>query len=450
MSMSGLRILCAAVARLRGARGGAALLLAAALGGVPAAAATGETVDLTSQAVRDSASFLIATPAASPTAVCLVDTGVDQSPDTTAVVATMALSGASTDQSPTLHGTLMAMFMGAARNGYGMVGLWPAVRVVSVRASLDGSDTFTAAGFINGVKRCDAIASTYDIKVIELALSSTDSLTDSEAAALQDAIGQARSAGITVVAAAGNTGGPLGTPANFPGVLSVGAADASNARCSFSASGATLLAAGCALDGADPANGTPETGMQGTSQASAITASAIDALESYRPDLGPDAITALLTSTAMSTPAGALLNVAAAFRAAGLGSVVDRGAAAAPTTSTAAAPAAPTPAPPNLTMPSSPLPAPRLLVRVHGRHQHETLTIVVTNRPHGALMRLRVYLPRRGEFARPIIKRSTSRMRITLHVAAWTRIAAQFVDPRGVHPPSRLATVASSAIRSRR
>lgn len=444
-----MRVVGAAVTHLPRPRSGAALLLAVALAIVPAAAANAETVDLTSQAVRDGASFLIATPAAAPTAVCLVDTGVDGNADTTAVVATMALSGSSSDQSPTRHGTLMAMFMGADRNGWGMVGLWPAVRIVSVRASLDGSDTFTAAGFINGVKRCEAVASTYDVKVIELALSSTDSLTDSEAAALGDAIAQARSGGVTVVAAAGNTGGSLGTPANFPGVLSVGAADPSGALCSFSASGATLLAAGCDLDGADPATGTPETGMQGTSQASAITAAAVDALESYRPDLGPDAVADLLSSTATSTPGGRLLNVAAAFRAVGLGSVVDRGAAAAPTTSAAAAPTVPTT---TLPLPHTPtrmsrLPTPRLRVRVHRRHRGDTLTIVVTNRPHGSLMRLRIYLPRRGEFGRPTVQRSTSATRITLQVGAWTRIAARFVDPHGDRPPSRLTTIASSAVR---
>src|SRR5262249_46725128 len=158
----------------------------------------------------------------------------------------VALEGDVADQSPTAHGTRMAMFIGAAANGWGMVGIWPYARIVSVRANLAGRDAFTPAGFNFGIRQCDVDAPRYGTKVVLLALSSEGSLTSDEATALNGTINTARAHGLSVVVAAGNNDGrPPGIPANIAGALSVGATETGTGDlCAFSASGAQLLAPG--------------------------------------------------------------------------------------------------------------------------------------------------------------------------------------------------------------
>src|SRR3954470_2898175 len=130
-----------------------ATLTALALTGAPPADAEYKTT--TSQAVAAHAEWL---PYAPPppngaAAVCLVDTGVDLNPDTASnVIARIALDGGDpSDLSDSKHGTQMAMVMGAPMNDWGMVGFWPGVRIVSVRASKPGEASFGFLGYRNGL-----------------------------------------------------------------------------------------------------------------------------------------------------------------------------------------------------------------------------------------------------------------------------------------------------------
>ena len=142
--------------------------------------------------------------------------------------------------------------------------------------------------------------------------------------------------GVAVVAAAGNDdGGAVAYPAAYPSVLSVGATDTeSGALCPFSnrGPGLRLLAPGCGLDGADPGAGAPDSNYwQGTSESSAIAAAALAALDSYRPGLSPASSEEIITGAA-----GGVLNIAQAFRNAGLASIVAGGEAATPGASASA------------------------------------------------------------------------------------------------------------------
>ena len=108
-----------------------------------ASSAAAEPIEITAQAKAAKAEFLLrAAPPGAAATICLVDTGVNVNADTTGVVARMAMTGATSDQSPSLHGTQMAMFLGAPSNGFGMVGLWPSARVFSVRANEAGQDAY--------------------------------------------------------------------------------------------------------------------------------------------------------------------------------------------------------------------------------------------------------------------------------------------------------------------
>ncbi len=68
-------------------------------------------------------------------ALCLVDTGVNPTPDTTPglVFATALDGGIATDVDPLLHGTIDAAI--AAGAGHGVLGAWPQLKPVSVRAT---------------------------------------------------------------------------------------------------------------------------------------------------------------------------------------------------------------------------------------------------------------------------------------------------------------------------
>jgi hypothetical protein len=393
----------------------------------PAAA---EQVEITAQARAARAAFLLgATPPGPPVAVCMVDTGVNVTPDTTAVVARLALEGEVTDRSPTLHGTQIAAFIGASRNQYGMVGLWPTARIVSVQANVANEDRFRAADYVRGIKLCKDAAVAYGIKVIVLALASPFDVSEEAQIEFDDAVSSARASGISVIAAAGNTaGGGVGTPASLPGILSVGAADATGTRCGFSASGAAILAPGCGIDGAEPSTGTPTSTQQGTSVAAAVTAASLAALRTWRPDLAPDAAERVLVETASS---GAL-DLTRAFTAIGFPPPGE------PTSPQGAPQATPTPTAVAPKQAKRRLPKPRFSVRMRGAAGRRIVVIEARNRPSRTRLKVEIYV-RRGGKARRIAVSTRPSSKIEIRARSWQRVTARFSDPTGTWLPSRTA-----------
>lgn len=292
---------------------------------------------VTAQAQAANAAFLAYAPAppAGPGALCLVDTGVSGNADTApGLVSATALEeeGSGADVDPQGHGTTMAMIAGAA--GVGMIGAWPQIKIVSVRATgapAPGQEpTFEFDDYWEGIQQCLEQASRH-IDAIDLSLSSTIPPSPDQAEKLHTAVAEASASNIAIVAAAGNTPGAVQEPAAQPGILAVGAftaqpdqisATAIGAVCSFSANqGLTFFAPGCGLDEAEPFTDKPICCGNGTSQASSFTGAVLVALMSYAPTLSYSAAEQLLVSTATDGD----LNVAAAFDAAGLASVVEAG-----------------------------------------------------------------------------------------------------------------------------
>jgi serine protease len=123
------------------------------------------------------------------------------------------------------HGTKVAGVIGAVtNNGIGVAGIAPVSTLLPVRAvgKCTGrvSDVVGAILWAAGIGvQVDAgtIASSPAANIINLSLSGPTACTKTE----QDAVNQAIGAGVLIVAAAGNEGGPLGAPANCSGVLSV-------------------------------------------------------------------------------------------------------------------------------------------------------------------------------------------------------------------------------------
>jgi Subtilase family len=300
-------------------------------------AADAATPVVTAQALAANAAFLAYAPppAGGSGALCLVDTGVNVNPDTQQeLVSASAVDGGSgNDVDPNGHGTTMAMIAGAA--GAGMIGAWPQIKIVSVRATdtpTPGQEpAFQFDDYWKGITRCATLANTYKIHAIDLALSSTIAPSPDQAQEFANAVAQAHGQNVAVLAAAGNQPGTVEEPAAQPGVFAVGASTAQSdslsagavgSPCGFSATqGLTFFAPGCGVDEANPFTDQPTCCGNGTSQASAFAAAVLVALMSYDPTLSYTTAEQLLVSTATDGN----LNVAAAFQAAGLGAIVTQG-----------------------------------------------------------------------------------------------------------------------------
>jgi hypothetical protein len=406
---------------------------------------------VTAQAMADDGAFLVYAPApARPAGLCLIDTGVNENPDTesTVIERTAIDGGTGEDVSPDQHGTILAMLAAgpALANGWGVIGTAPnAIKIVSVRILEPGQSTFPFSYYTDGITTCLQREQKDDIKVINLSLGNTETPTSQEYEALANAIHKAEDHGVAVVAAAGNDdGGPLDYPAAYPFVLSVGASDtATGELCAFSNRGAGLrmTAPGCDLDGADPLTGAENYNYsQGSSEASDIDSAALGALRAYLPELS-----ATTAEEDLTHAAGGALNIAQAFRDAGLGAIVAAGEAAEPHTPPATSmpsPATQSKAPAANTTTAIPallgrLAAPRAKLARHDGH----LELLLEDRPSGTRVQARLLGYRRGS-RRPVVLRTLSGCRSTIAVGQGTiEIAVRYTDPQDIDRSSPWVTI---------
>jgi hypothetical protein len=118
-------------------RAGVALATVLGAGIVATAPTLAATPAVTTQALAADAAFLAyaPAPAGGAGALCLVDTGVDVNPDTQGRpdLGDRGRRRHGNDVDPDEHGTTMAMIAGGA--GHGMIGAWPQIKIVSVRAT---------------------------------------------------------------------------------------------------------------------------------------------------------------------------------------------------------------------------------------------------------------------------------------------------------------------------
>ncbi len=422
---------------------------------LPAARAGAET-GVTAQAAADNGAFLpYAPPPAQLAGLCLVDTGVNLNPDTEGVVVerTALDGGSGNDVSSTLHGTVLAMMAGAPANGWGMIGTAPrAVQIVSVRILEPGHTTFPFSAYATGIDACLRVRSHYDVRVINLSLGTSEAPSGRDYEMLGNAVQEAGDYDVAVVAAAGNDdGGGVEYPAAYPGVLSVGATDTQGGGfCSFSnrGEGLRLLAPGCDLDGAEPTTGVSNYNYwQGTSEASAIAAAALDALDSYQPGLSPEAAAKDLTEADSG-----VLDIAQTFRNAGLGAIVTAGEAATPGANSSPA-SSPQPVTPLTAMPlTRPFRRPQARLK---RVKHR-LVLALSGRPSEAQVQVR-YLGRRGRSRRLRVLRTLQGAftSLTLPTSGVVEVSVRYTDPYDVERASpwttlRLPASAGTAGKARR
>jgi subtilisin family serine protease len=225
-----------------------------------------------------------------------------------------------------MHGTRMAFVGSAPINGWGAVGFWPGARIVSIRAMPRETTGFAFQTYADAVFMCATWRTSFNVVAINVSLACACEPSSSERSILADRITRAHANGISVVAAAGNDAGEIGSPADEEGVLAIGANDDRGDLCAFSARGAelALTAPGCSIDMANPVNGEPWTDYSGGTSAASMTASTVLALlRSYRPELDREHAEEFILSSNRADARGRALDVEAIFRAAGLGALVD-------------------------------------------------------------------------------------------------------------------------------
>jgi len=201
-------------------------------------------------------------------------------------------------------------------NGVGVAGLAPEVRIMPVKVLTGGTgkSLVVAAGIQWAVD--------HGADVINLSLGSSCAADwpTCRDPVLDDAIDTAVAAGVTVVVAAGNDGaGYVGTPANSPNAIAVGATRADDTVATYSSGGTDLdLVAPGGNSGDVDGNGYPDGILQetvnggvwayywytGTSMASPHVAATAALLAAAAPTLTPAEIAAVIENTAtdLGTP----------------------------------------------------------------------------------------------------------------------------------------------------
>jgi Subtilase family len=310
--------------------------LAAALGLLPALPAAG-AVNAPGDSIRDSQQWVFnmmnVQPAwqvteGSGVTVALIDSGVDQnvsvlSGDT--VISGPDFTGLHTSpQNPSWgsHGTWMASIIAGhgTDGGFdGVMGIAPEAKILSIRVIPDKGDPGyrayndepeqtiqdeLAQGIMTAVKD--------HAQVISMSIGYS-----APSGVVRNAITYAYQHGTVLVASSGNSGGndarhgngspglaPVSFPAEYPGVLGVGAVTIAGTQASFSSGNLSVRVAA-------PGKGVPAQGrngsyytVDGTSPACALVAGVAALIKSRYPKISPALVTEALTATAQQTPAG--------------------------------------------------------------------------------------------------------------------------------------------------
>jgi subtilisin family serine protease len=259
--------------------------------------------------------------------VAVIDSGVD--PDvsdlTGSVITGPDYTGLHTSpQNPNWgeHGTWMASIIaGHGHDGGddGIIGIAPEAKVLSIRVIPDKGDPGYQAYNSEPESRIqDELADGITTAVKDHAKVISMSIGYSEpSGAVRAAIQYAYSRGVVLVASSGNSGdndtqhastgssmAPVSFPAEYPGVVSVGAVTMGETPTSFSSGNLSVRVAA-------PGQGVPAQGrnglyytVDGTSPACALVAGVAALIESAYPAITPALVAQALTATAQQSPSG--------------------------------------------------------------------------------------------------------------------------------------------------
>lgn len=174
-----------------------------------------------------------ATTTGSGVRVAVIDTGIDRDhPDLKDNLAGCVnfIYSFKTCEDDNGHGTHVSGIIAAENNTVGVVGVAPNARIYSLK-SLNSR----GSGFLSDIIEALDWSTTHGIQVVNMSLG-----TSSDVASFRDAVARVNAAGITQIAAAGNSGPGGGTvlfPAKYPGVIVVAASSSTNDIPSWSSRG---------------------------------------------------------------------------------------------------------------------------------------------------------------------------------------------------------------------
>lgn len=204
---------------------------------------------------------------ANPIKVGIVDTGISLShPDLALNIkgSYNAVNSRRSANDDNGHGSHVAGIVAALDNAIGVVGAAREADLYAIKV-LSSSGSGYLSDIIEGIDW--AIAR--DLDVINMSLG-----TAADVQSFHDAVIRAAAAGITIVAAAGNSGGAVNYPGAYPEVIGVSATDSTNALASWSSRGpeVDLAAPGVSIYSTYKGNGYAT--LSGTSMASPHVAAA--------------------------------------------------------------------------------------------------------------------------------------------------------------------------------
>jgi type VII secretion-associated serine protease mycosin len=255
--------------------------------------------------------------------VAVIDSGVDPyvsdligsvttGPDFTGV------STAPASQNWGVHGTWMASLIAGHGHGggSGVLGVAPRARILSIRVIPDRTDPHYSRyereqeasiqqSLANGINYAVARGA----QVISMSIGYS-----APSGTVRAALQRAYDRGVVVLASAGNSGDQAGSgrsgqapesfPADYPGVISVGAVDSRGRVASFSSANLSVQVAA-------PGVSVPAQGrdgqywwVSGTSPACALVAGVAALIKSKYPHLAPDLVATALTTTTTDRPPG--------------------------------------------------------------------------------------------------------------------------------------------------
>lgn len=229
------------------------------------------------------------------------------------------------------HGTHVAGIIAAARNGVGVAGVAPGVRVASIKVVNDNGfiyPEYAICGVLSAAAKGIRVANhSYFVDPWHY-WCSTDKRQAAAREAVRRAFAYSHSRGVLSVAAAGNEGADLARkvrdtdspgdstptsrplnrtcldlPAELPGVVTVSAADPDGKRAAFSNYGHGVI--DVTAPGSDVLSSYPDRSwarLSGTSMASPHAAGVLALLAAKHPRATPDALAALLLAQARDVP----------------------------------------------------------------------------------------------------------------------------------------------------
>lgn len=311
--------------------------LAAMLGALPALPAAG-AVAAQADGIRDSQQWVFdmmdvqaawQVTEGSGVTVAVIDSGVY--PDVSDLSGSTVIPGPNLTGLPTssgnpnwgLHGTWMASIIaGHGHNGGfdGIMGIAPEAKILSIRVIPDKGDpgyqhynNEPEQNIQNELARGIRAAVKDGAQVISMSIGYS-----APSGVVRAAIAYAYSHGVVLVASSGNSGdndtqhgtsnpdiAPVSFPAEYPGVIGVGAVTGYRVPATFSSGNLSVLVAA-------PGKAVPAEGrdglyyvVDGTSPACALAAGVVALLKSKYPKISPAQVTEALTTTAQQSPSGA-------------------------------------------------------------------------------------------------------------------------------------------------